>query len=160
MRSSHVRVTENHLNFNIKHWITVIKRNAATPRARILLQRPKCLSRWKSPLNPAFLRSQGPTALFPPSFFFTLSLYMICIHGQEVRDSATESDIWILCSHSQRVCTSPPNFSSAQHLRGEIWTNSVSISVDSPCKGGTKVHFCDVLKLISPGVWKDSRILV
>lgn len=117
---------------------------------------------WKSPLNPAFLRSQGPTA-FPPSSFFALSPHRICIRGQEVRDSATESDIWILCSHSQRVCTFPPNFSSAQRLRGEIWTNSVSISVDSPCKGGTKVHFCDVLKLSSPvweRVWKNSRILV
>lgn len=146
MRSSHVRVTESHLNFNIKHWIMVIKWSAATPRARIFLRRPKCLSHWKSPLNPAFLHSWGPAALFPPSCFFTLNPAMICIRGQEVRDSLTESDIWILCSQSQRVCTFPPNFSAAQRLRGEIWTNSVSISADSSCKGGTKVHFCDVLQ--------------
>lgn len=87
-----------------------------------------------------------PQLYFLRAVFFTLNPAMICIRGQEVRDSATESGIWILCSQSQRVCTFPPNFSAAQRLRGEIWTNSVSISTDSSCKGGTKVHFCDVLQ--------------
>lgn len=116
----------------LKH-LNIKSQSAAMLRAWTLLRHPKCLCRVKnhvkkSPINPAFLHSRGPAALFPPSSFFSLSPDMICIRGQEVRDSATESDIWILCSQSQRVCTFPPNFSAAQRLRGETWTISVSIS--------------------------------
>lgn len=36
-----------------------------------------------------------------PSSSFALNPHTICIRGQEVRDSATESDIWILCRQPQ-----------------------------------------------------------
>lgn len=49
-------------------------------------------------------------------------------------------------------------------LQLSVWEvkpgQSLSAFPDSPCKGGTKVHFCDIFKLIPPGACKDSRILV
>lgn len=49
-------------------------------------------------------------------------------------------------------------------LQLSVWEvkpgQTLSAFPDSPCKGGTKVHFCDIFKLIPPGACKDSRILV
>lgn len=51
-----------------------------------------------------------------------------------------------------------PTPSSARRQRGDMWTSLLSVFIGLPGKGGAAVHICDILKLISGGPWKDSRI--
>lgn len=115
---------------------------------------------WKSPLNPAFLHPRGPTVLFPPRSRapFSRSTFRRFAYAVKRLETQRQSLTFEFCTDSRSVFLgSLPTSSSAQCLRSEVWTSLVSIFFDLPCKGGTAVHFCDILQLISRGFWKGSR---
>lgn len=102
IREAYSLLIINHLKSNIVHLIVIgiFKKVQLVPRA-FIVPVSKLLIVLKSHIevNPAFPHLKGTTALFPPrspSAFFTVDPRFICICGQEVTDSAAQSDILIL----------------------------------------------------------------
>lgn len=95
-----------HLKSNIEHLIMIGGKKLQLVPQAFNAPVSKLLIVLKSHIvNLAFLHLKGITALFPPrspSAFFTVDPRFICICGQEVTDSAAQSDILIL--HRQLEC--------------------------------------------------------
>lgn len=110
-------------------------------------------------LNPAFLRPRGRAALFPPGSRAPSSLSSPFAYAVKRSDTQRRRLTFEFRAGGRgEFAASLPTSSPAQRPRGESWTSLVSVFIGLPCKGGVAVHSCDILKLISRGSWKDSRI--
>lgn len=110
----------------------------------------------KSLLNPAFLQPRKRAALFPPGSRAASSLSSFARFAYAVKRSDTQRQrltFEFRADGRGMFAASLPTSSSAQRLKGEIWTSPVSVFIGLPCKGGAAVHICDILKLISRGSW-------
>lgn len=113
----------------------------------------------KSLLNPAFLRPRGRAALFPPGSRAPSSLSSRFAYAVKRSDTQRQRLTFEFRADGRGVfAASLPTSSSAQRLRGETRTSPVSVFIGLPHKGGTAVHICDILKLISWGPGKESWI--